>query len=99
MKTASFTDGNISHTVHTRAEALHLINRYWPDDPEVKMAKLARQFSMACMEFGSPHVIVWRDDTSKSYKGEIDGDPREIAELLHTANLGLIDELTEVKGE
>lgn len=34
MKTASFTDGNISHTVHTREEARHLLNRYWPEDSE-----------------------------------------------------------------
>lgn len=95
MKAASFTDGNISHTVHTREEAWQLLNQYWPDDPKVKVAKLARQFSMACMEFGSPHVIVWRDDTSKSYKGEIEGDPREIAELIHTANCGLIEKLTK----
>lgn len=34
MKTASFSDGNISHTVHTREEARHLLNRYWPEDSE-----------------------------------------------------------------
>jgi hypothetical protein len=36
MKTVSFTDGKISHTVHTREEALNLVNRYWPDEPEVR---------------------------------------------------------------
>lgn len=30
MITAKFSDGRISHEVHTRGEALALIERYWP---------------------------------------------------------------------
>ena len=99
MKTASFTDGNISHTVHTREEAWHLLNRYWPEDPEVEILKLAAQLSAACMKYGSPHVIVWYDDSDNSIVHDVDGEPDEIAELIHIANLGLIEKLTEAKGE
>ncbi|MGX7211286.1 hypothetical protein [Enterococcus innesii] len=42
MKTVSFTDGKISHTVHTREETLNLVNRYWPVEPEVKATAYAK---------------------------------------------------------
>ncbi|GEB30128.1 Uncharacterised protein [Enterococcus casseliflavus] len=36
MITVTFSDGQISHKVHTREEALNLIERYWPKQDVVK---------------------------------------------------------------
>lgn len=36
MITVTFSDGQISHKVHTRGEALNLIERYWPKQDVVK---------------------------------------------------------------
>ncbi|EPH89673.1 hypothetical protein D922_03406 [Enterococcus faecalis 06-MB-DW-09] len=95
MKAASFTDGNISHTVHTRAEALHLIDRYWPEEPAEKMPRLIDQLADTLDEVNIPHIIILRDDEEKAFRGSLRGEPREIAELTYRATLGLVDGLTE----
>ncbi|MFZ4853134.1 hypothetical protein ACOYX4_09000 [Enterococcus entomosocium] len=95
MKAASFTDGNISHTVHTREEVLHLINQYWPEDPAEKLLRLTRQLAFTCDEFDIPHIIILRNDEERAFVGSMRGEPTEIAELLYRADLGLIENLTK----
>lgn len=57
--------------------------------------KLSAQLSAACIKYGSPHVIVWRDGTDGPIIYDVDGKPDEITEFIHRANLDLVEKLTK----
>lgn len=64
MITAKFSDGKVSHEVHTRGEALELINRYWPMNENhsnlgvhlIKIGDLFEQSAKECMKENLPAI-------------------------------------------
>ena len=113
MITAKFSDGQMYHEVHTREEALALIDRYWPmsethadqgdyKDPIAfdKMNFLLTQVVKECDKQNIPIVYGFTLDGLEFYIAAY-GDHIPLIKITNTIQAGIVDELekkTNIKG-
>ena len=113
MITAKFSDGQMYHEIHTRGEALALIDRYWPmsethvdqgdyKDPIAfdKMNFLLTQVVKECDKQNIPIVYGFTLD-GLEFDIAAYGDHIPLIKITNTIQAGIVDELekkTNIKG-
>lgn len=106
MVTVNFTDEGMSHEVHTRGEALALIDRYWPrheknDGSEMQMNSIDKvgyflnKAAEECDKKDIPAVFGYMLDDSECIVAAY-GDYIPAIRLTHTIQGGLVNELEKV---
>lgn len=103
MVTVNFTDEGMSHEVHTRGEALTLIDRYWPrhekdDGSEMKMNSIDKvgyflnKAAEECDKKDIPAVFGYMLDDSECIVA-VYGDFITAAKLTKAIQRGIVNEL------
>lgn len=112
MITVNFTDGQMHHEVHTRGEALALIDRYWPRDEQHdgiekqmnsidKVGYFLNKAAEECNKQDIPAVYGYMLDTSECIVVAY-GDHIPAIKLTNAIQRELVNELEKVmtsKGE
>lgn len=113
MITVNFTDGNMDHKVHTRGEALALIDRYWPNgethvdqgdhkDP-ISVDKINFLFTQVVKECDKQNIPIVYGYTLDGLEFDIAayGDHIPLIKITNTIHAGIVNELekkTDIKG-
>lgn len=103
MVTVRFTDGGMSHEVHTRGEALALIDRYWPRyerhngsemqmNPLDKVGYFLNKAAKECDKQDIPAILGYMLDDSE-FIVAVYGDFITAAKLTNAIQKGIVNEL------